>query len=108
MKKNPPGWVFKIATDPYVGQLAFFRLYSGVLASGSTIYCSIKGKKERVGRLLQMHSNNREEIKEVRAGDIAAVVGLKDVITGETICDLSAPGGSGTDGFSRAGDPYRR
>src|SRR3989440_3171660 len=78
---------FKIMTDPFVGQLAFIRVYSGVLTSGDTVYTSMKGRKERIGRLLQMHANEREEIKEVRAGDIAAVVGLKDVITGETICD---------------------
>ena len=80
---------FKIATDPYVGTLTFFRVYSGVLNSGDTVYNPVKGKKERVGRILQMHSNSREEIKEVRAGDIAAAVGLKDVTTGETLCDLS-------------------
>ncbi|MCY3802933.1 MAG: elongation factor G [Gammaproteobacteria bacterium] len=79
---------FKIATDPYVGTLTFFRVYSGVLNSGDTVYNPVKGKKERVGRILQMHSNSREEIKEVRAGDIAAAVGLKDVATGETLCDL--------------------
>ncbi len=79
---------FKIATDPYVGTLTFFRVYSGVLNSGDTVYNPIKDKKERVGRILQMHSNTREEIKEVRAGDIAAAVGLKDVTTGETLCDL--------------------
>ncbi len=78
---------FKIATDSYVGTLTFFRVYSGVLNSGDSVYNSIKGKKERVGRILQMHSNSREEIKEVRAGDIAAAVGLKDVTTGETLCD---------------------
>jgi elongation factor G len=77
---------FKIATDPYVGTLTFFRVYSGVLNSGDTVYNSVKGKKERIGRLLQMHANQREEIKEVRAGDIAAAVGLKDVTTGETLC----------------------
>ncbi|MGI9331023.1 MAG: elongation factor G [Gammaproteobacteria bacterium] len=79
---------FKIATDPFVGNLTFFRVYSGVLNSGDTIYNSVKGKKERVGRLLQMHSNDREEIKEVRAGDIAAAVGLKDVTTGDSLVDL--------------------
>src|SRR5437588_2604931 len=79
---------FKIMTDPFVGQLAFIRVYSGVLTSGDTVYTSMKGRKERIGRLLQMHANEREEIKEVRAGDIAAVVGLRDVITGETICDV--------------------
>ncbi len=78
---------FKIMTDPFVGQLSFIRVYSGVLASGDTVYTSMKGRKERIGRLLQMHANEREEIKEVRAGDIAAVVGLREVITGETICD---------------------
>jgi len=78
---------FKIMTDPFVGQLSFIRVYSGVLASGDTVYTSVRGRKERIGRLLQMHANERQEIKEVRAGDIAAVVGLKDVITGETICD---------------------
>ena len=79
---------FKIMTDPFVGQLSFIRVYSGVLASGDTVYTSVRGKKERIGRLLQMHANERQEIKEVRAGDIAAVVGLKDVVTGETICDV--------------------
>ena len=82
---------FKLMTDPFVGQLTFIRVYSGVLESGSTVLNSIKGKKERIGRLLQMHANDRLEIKEVLAGDIAAVVGLKDVTTGETLCDLSAP-----------------
>jgi elongation factor G len=82
---------FKLMTDPYVGQLTFIRVYSGVLASGSTIYNPIKGKKERIGRILQMHANNREEIKEVLAGDIAACVGLKEVTTGETLCDPDAP-----------------
>jgi len=78
---------FKIAVDPFVGVLTFIRVYSGVLKSGDTVWSSIKGKRERVGRLLQMHSNNREEIKEVRAGDIAAAVGLKSATTGETLCD---------------------
>jgi elongation factor G len=77
---------FKIMTDPYVGALTFFRVYSGVLNSGDTVYNPIKGKKERIGRLLQMHANQRDEIKEVRAGDIAAAVGLKDVTTGDTLC----------------------
>ncbi len=77
---------FKIATDPFVGNLTFFRVYSGVLHSGDTIYNPVKGKKERVGRILQMHANSREEIKEVRAGDIAAAVGMKDVTTGDTLC----------------------
>ena len=78
---------FKIATDPFVGNLTFFRVYSGILNSGDTIYNSARGKKERIGRLLQMHSNDREEIKEVRAGDIAAAVGLKDVTTGDSLVD---------------------
>jgi elongation factor G len=78
---------FKIATDPYVGQLIFFRVYSGIVTSGDTIYNPVKGKKERIGRILQMHANQREEIKEVCAGDIAAAVGLKDVVTGDTLCD---------------------
>ena len=77
---------FKIATDPYVGTLTFFRVYSGVLNSGDTLFNPIKSKKERIGRLLQMHANQRDEIKEVRAGDIAAAVGLKDVTTGDTLC----------------------
>ena len=80
---------FKIATDPFVGTLTYFRVYSGVLKCGDTIYNSVKGKKERIGRLLQMHANSREEIKEVRAGDIAAAVGLKTVTTGDTLCDLN-------------------
>ncbi len=79
---------FKIATDPFVGTLTYFRAYSGVLKCGDTIYNSVKGKKERIGRLLQMHANSREEIKEVRAGDIAAAVGLKTVMTGDTLCAL--------------------
>jgi elongation factor G len=78
---------FKLMTDPFVGQLTFIRVYSGVLKSGDSVYNPIKGKKDRVGRLLQMHANEREEIQEVRAGDIAACVGLKEVITGETLCD---------------------
>jgi elongation factor G len=80
---------FKIATDPYVGTLTFFRVYSGTLNSGDTVYNPVKGRKERVGRMLQMHANEREEIKEVRAGDIAAAVGLKDVTTGETLCSMN-------------------
>jgi elongation factor G len=79
---------FKIATDPFVGNLTFFRVYSGVLNSGDTIYNPVKSRKERIGRILQMHSNDRQEIKEVFAGDIAAAVGLKDVTTGDTLCDL--------------------
>ncbi|MDH5584829.1 MAG: elongation factor G, partial [Gammaproteobacteria bacterium] len=80
---------FKIATDSFVGNLTYFRVYSGVLNSGDTIYNPVKGKKERVGRILQMHANDRKEIKEVRAGDIAAAVGLKDVTTGDTLCDIA-------------------
>jgi elongation factor G len=79
---------FKILTDPYVGNLTFFRVYSGTLNSGDTVYVPTKGRKERIGRLLQMHASDRTEIKEVRAGDIAAAVGLKDVLTGDTLCDL--------------------
>ena len=78
---------FKIATDPFVGTLTFFRVYSGVLNTGDTVFNPVKGKKERVGRILQMHANSREELKEVRAGDIAAAVGLKDIVTGDTLCD---------------------
>jgi elongation factor G len=81
---------FKIATDPFVGTLTFFRVYSGVLSSGDSVYNPVKGKRERVGRILQMHANTREEIKEVRAGDIAAAVGLKDVTTGDTLCSEKA------------------
>lgn len=80
---------FKIATDPFVGTLTYFRVYSGVLKSGDTVYNPVKGKRERIGRLLQMHANSREEIKEVRAGDIAAAVGLKSVTTGDTLCDVN-------------------
>ncbi|GAB0153296.1 MULTISPECIES: elongation factor G [Marinobacterium] len=79
---------FKIATDPFVGTLTFVRVYSGVLNSGDSVYNSVKQKKERIGRMVQMHANSREEIKEVRAGDIAAMIGLKDVTTGDTLCDL--------------------
>ena len=81
---------FKIATDPFVGTLTFFRVYSGVVNSGDTVLNSVRGKRERFGRIVQMHSNSREEIKEVRAGDIAAAVGLKDVTTGDTLCDQKA------------------
>jgi elongation factor G len=80
---------FKIATDPFVGTLTFFRTYSGVINTGDSVYNPVKGKKERFGRIVQMHSNNREEIKEVRAGDIAAAVGLKSVTTGDTLCDVN-------------------
>jgi elongation factor G len=80
---------FKIATDPFVGALTFFRVYSGVINSGDTVYNPVKSKRERIGRIVQMHANNREEIKEVRAGDIAAAIGLKDVTTGDTLCDMT-------------------
>ena len=82
---------FKLMTDPFVGQLTFVRVYSGVLNKGDTVLNSTKGKKERIGRIVQMHANDRQEIEEIRAGDIAACVGLKDVTTGETLCDMSAP-----------------
>jgi elongation factor G len=81
---------FKIATDSFVGNLTFFRVYSGVLKTGDTVYNPIKGKKDRIGRIVQMHANSREEIKEVRAGDIAAAIGLKDITTGDTLCDPKA------------------
>ena len=82
---------FKLMNDPYVGQLTFFRVYSGVVKSGDTVLNSVKGKKERIGRIVQMHANDRKEIEEVRAGDIAAAIGLKEVTTGETLCDVDAP-----------------
>src|SRR5690606_15207539 len=82
---------FKIATDPFVGTLTFTRVYSGVLSSGDSVLNSVKGKKERVGRMVQMHANQRDEIKEVRAGDIAALIGMKDVTTGDTLCDIEKP-----------------
>src|SRR6185503_3873848 len=81
------GLAFKIMTDPFVGQLVFFRVYSGVVNSGDSVYNPVKGKKERLGRILQMHANQREDIKEVRAGDIAAAVGLREATTGDTLCD---------------------
>jgi elongation factor G len=81
---------FKLMTDPFVGQLTFVRVYSGVLKKGDTVFNPVRGKKERIGRIVQMHANNREEVDEIRAGDIAACVGLKDVTTGETLCDPSA------------------
>ena len=98
------GLAFKIMTDPFVGQLIFFRVYSGVVNSGDTVYNPIKGKKERIGRLLQMHANQREEIKEVRAGDIAAAVGLQEATTGDTICDPDKPIIARADDLPGAGD----
>jgi elongation factor G len=85
--KSSPRLAFKLMTDPFVGQLTFVRVYSGVLKKGDTVYNAVRGKKERIGRIVQMHANNREEVDEIRAGDIAACVGLKDVTTGETLCD---------------------
>jgi elongation factor G len=95
---------FKIATDPFVGTLTFFRVYSGKLESGTAVYNSVKQKKERVGRMVQMHSNSREEIKEVLAGDIAAAVGLKDVTTGDTLCDAGQADRARAHGVPGAGD----
>ena len=91
MTRRSPALAFKIATDPFVGKLTFFRVYSGVLKSGSYVYNSTKDKRERVSRVLQMHANKREEIEEVRAGDIAAAIGLKDTRTGDTLCDDDHP-----------------
>ena len=85
------GLVFKIATDPFVGKLSFIRVYSGILKSGSYVYNPVSGQKERIGRIVQMHANSREEIKEIKAGDIAALIGLKATKTGETLCDENAP-----------------
>ncbi|QCI26137.1 elongation factor G [Buchnera aphidicola] len=90
-KESFSALAFKISTDPFVGNLTFFRVYSGVVSSGDTILNSVKMQKERFGRIVQMHANKREEIKEVRAGDIAAAIGLKNVITGDTLCDLNQP-----------------
>jgi elongation factor G len=90
-KENFSALAFKIATDPFVGTLTFFRVYSGVLRTGDQIYNSVRQKKERVGRIVQMHSNSREEVKEVFAGDIAAAIGIKDVVTGDTFCDGNHP-----------------
>ena len=90
-KENFSALAFKLMTDPFVGQLTFVRVYSGVLKKGDTIYNSVKGRKERIGRIVQMHANNREEVDEILAGDIAACIGLKDVTTGETLCDPEKP-----------------
>jgi elongation factor G len=94
---------FKIMTDPFVGQLTFFRVYSGVLTAGGSVYNATKQRTERIGRLLKMHANKREEIKEVYAGDIAAAVGLKSVSTGDTLCDEKAPDRARVDGLPEAG-----
>ena len=99
---------FKLMTDPYVGQLTFVRVYSGVLKSGDSVYNPIRGKKERIGRILQMHANQREEISEILAGDIAACVGLKDVTTGETLCDLGDLAGRRTQDQGRPGKDGHR
>jgi elongation factor G len=85
------GLVFKIVTDPFVGRLAYVRVYSGVLNSGETVYNSNRGKRERIGRLVRMHADKREDVKEVGAGDIAAIVGPKESYTGETLCDAKSP-----------------
>ena len=90
--------------DPFVGKLAFFRVYSGTLNSGSYVYNSTKGKKERIGRILQMHANKREEISEVYSGDIAAAVGLKDTTTGDTLCDEKHEDYSGIHGIPGSGN----
>ncbi len=91
-------------TDPFVGQLAFFRVYSGHVESGSSVLNATSGKSERIGRLLKMHANKREEINEVWAGDIAAAVGLRNVTTGDTICDPKSPDRARVDELPRAGD----
>lgn len=90
-KENFSALAFKLMTDPFVGQLTFVRVYSGVLKKGDTIYNPVKGRKERIGRIVQMHANNREEVDEILAGDIAACIGLKEVTTGETLCDVDKP-----------------
>ena len=95
---------FKLMTDPFVGQLTFVRVYSGVLSKGDSVYNPIRGKKERIGRIVQMHANNRLEVDEIRAGDIAACVGLKDVTTGETLCDPQLHRHARTHGVPGAGD----
>lgn len=92
---------FKVMTDPYVGKLTFFRVYSGHLESGSYVLNSTKDKRERIGRILLMHANNRTEIKEVFSGDIAAAVGLKDTTTGDTMCDVNYPVILEKNGFPR-------
>ena len=99
---------FKIANDPFVGNLTFFRVYSGTLKSGSYVYNATQGQRERIGRVLQMHANHREDIEEVRTGDIAAAIGLKSTTTGDTLCSEDAPDRPGGDGLPGAGDLGRR
>ncbi len=94
-------------TDPYVGQLAFFRVYSGKMSAGDFVYNVAKGRKERIGRLLRMHANKREEIQEILAGDICAAVGLRTISTGDTICDDESSDRARTDRFPDAGDSAR-
>ena len=93
---------FKIATDPFVGTLTFARVYSGVATTGTSVINSVKSKKERIGRMVQMHANNREEIKEALAGDIVALIGMKDVTTGDTLCDHRSSDHSGAHGVPGA------
>ena len=91
-KKEPfSALLFKVSTDPFVGTLCFLRVYSGTLDAGASVYNSVQRKKERIGRLVKMHANNREEVKQVSAGDIVAAIGLKDATTGDTLCDISSP-----------------
>ena len=94
---------FKLMSDPYVGHLTFLRVYSGCLSSGETVLNVNKGRKEKIGRLLKMHANQREEIKEMRAGDIVAVVGLKNTTTGDSLCDPQGPSSAGIAGYPGAG-----
>jgi elongation factor G len=101
------GLAFKIMNDPFVGSLTFTRIYSGKMNKGDTILNSTKGKKERIGRMMMMHSNNREEIEEAFAGDIIALAGLKDTTTGDTLCDAQRAGGAGNDDLPRSGDRDR-
>jgi translation elongation factor EF-G len=102
------GLAFKIMNDPFVGSLTFTRIYSGKMNKGDSILNSTKGKKERIGRMMMMHSNNREEIEEAFAGDIIALAGLKDTTTGDTLCDKAGPGRSGNHDLPRSGDRDRR
>ena len=95
--------VFKIVSDPFVGRLSYLRVYSGTLNKGSAVENSTKGKSERIGRLLRMHANHREDIEEIRAGDICAAVGLRNTFTGDTLCDAAAPDCAGVDHLPAAG-----